>query len=174
MIDESVSKKPRRKGPTGVTSPHFPHQDFIPQSTSKASALDKEASRRGLPLADHFARTYTASATLGDDMARDMKGAGQQIQYPGQGNKRRELIQDKRREPVQDNISRGESRSTEGKSSSPIEFQLSWIMRGSERIEEVHVKVYSKKMDFFSFPGGWIDTIYINKVDSVKVTSTIS
>ena len=83
-------------------------------------------------------------------------------------------MQDKLRYPVQNSISRGGSISTEGKSSSPVEFQLSWIMRGSARFEGVLAKMYSEKIDFFSLPGEWIETIYIRKVDSVKVPSEYS
>ena len=179
MIDESASKKPRRKGPTGTKSPHFPrqdlpHQDLLPQSTFKSSLLDDEASRRGFSLDDPFSRTYAASPTLADDIAKEMKGAAQKIQYPGQGNKRRELVQDKLRDPVQSYISRGGSISTEGKSSAPVEFQLSWIMKGSAKFEGVLAKMYSEKIDFFSLPGEWIETIQIRKVDSVKVSSEYS
>src|SRR5438270_299523 len=81
------------------------------------------------------------------------KCAAQKIQYPGQGNKRRELVQDKLRDPVQSYISRGGSISTEGKSSAPVEFQLSWIMKGSAKFEAVLAKMYSEKIDFFSLPG---------------------
>lgn len=178
MIDESTSKKPRRKGPTGTKSPHFPHEDLphedVPQSTFKPSLLDKEASRRGFSLEDSFSRTYTASPTLADDIARDMKAAPQRIQYPGQGNKRRELVQDKLRDPIQNDISREESMSTEGNAFAPVEFQLSWIMRGSAKSEGVLAKMYSEKIDFFSLPGRWVETIYIRKVDSVKVSSEYS
>lgn len=111
-----------------------------------------------------------------------MKGAGQPIQVPGQGNKRRELVQDKPpetapekwREMVLDPIFRGESRNVERWFSAPLEFQLSWIMRGSEKAEEILMKMYSGKLDFFNLPGGWIDTIYIRDVTSVKVLSETS
>jgi hypothetical protein len=182
IIDESSSKKPRRNGPTGTKSPHFPTQDLLPQSTHKPSRLDEEAHRRGIHSEDHFSKAYTASPTLADDIVRDMKSARQPIQVPGQGNKRRELVQDKpretvpekRREMVLDHISRGESRTVERRSSAPFEFQLSWIMRGSEKEEEILTKMCSEKLDFFNLPGGLIETIHIRDVTSVKVLSETS
>jgi len=92
-------------------------------------------------------------------MAEEMKGAGQRIKYPGQGNTRRELVQ------------RSDTpRSVEGATTSaPCEFHLMWLMVSKTRHEDVLAKLYGDKIEFFTVSGDHIDRIYIKEVESVKV-----
>ena len=115
-------------------------------------------------MADPFARTYDkGSLTLGEEIAEEMKGVNQRIRYPGQGNQRREL--------VQNNTPRSRS---EKDTSMPIEFHLSWIILSTtENIDHVVAKLYKDKIEFFGVHGDYIVGMNIHTNKSIKVLSTM-